>query len=282
MRPGSFGLLAHTNYGPMTPAHTIVPLPAAPYDPDPDAWPELHWFDGGSGRALRLVDADPVRDVESFADALTGGEVPVKTLGAVLERFRERPEHKSLGPDGLLAGPGTRGLLLRRGIESGPELTELRGKEGHGLAERTLGLLPNPGKYGNAYGLRAGDPFRDLVPPVLRAIGVIEAARRTGLSRWAIQRAIRDEDNTNARQATKQALTCFASDHAARAIRARGHDPPKDPLARLFIYSAEGLGTNVCAFEGCSALLSNGQARYCSSQHKQAAWRRRLLDHDGT
>ncbi len=274
IRPGSFGLLAHTNYGLLPPTWTRPPLPAAIFESDSTRWPKLAWFDGASGARVRIVAANPLGDPERFADAIASGDVPVKTLRDVLHRFRERPEHKSLGPDRLPAGPRTTGLLLRRGIESSPGLTELRGKEGHGLAERNLGLLLNPAEYGNAYGLRAGDPFRDLVAPVLLEIGVLEVAKRTRLSRWTVQRTIRGKDTTDARQATKRVLTGCASDHAARSLRARGLRPPKDPLARLVLHVRE-LDNKRCALDGCETSLQGRQLRYCSRRHKQAAWRRR-------
>lgn len=229
-------------------------------------------------RALHIGSihaADAVDDPEGFADAIALGGVPVKTLGHVLERFRERPEHKSIGPDGLPTGPRTIGLLLRRGIESSPTLTELREKEGHGLAEGGLGLLLDPEEYGNSYGLRVGGPFRDLVVPVLVRMGVVEAARKCGLSRWTVQRAIRDQGATEPHMATKQALTDCATDHAARALRARGLRPPEDPLARLVLYAREEVDSNQCALDGCRVRLNDRQSRYCSHRHKQAAWRGR-------
>ena len=176
--------------------------------------------------------------------------------------------------DALEALTQTSGLLLRRGIESGAGLTELRGKEGHGLVERSLGLVLDPAEYGNSYGFRTGDPFRNLEAPVLARIGVIEVAKRSGLSRWTVQREIRDKDATEPRRATKEALTRCASDYAARVLRARGLRPPVDLLACLDLFEREENNGVQCALDGCTVRLSNRQ-RYCSHRHRQAAWRRR-------
>lgn len=276
IRPGSFGLLAHTNYGPLPPSGTRPPLPAATYEGDSTRWPKLAWFNGASGERIKIVGVDPLSSPERFAEAIASGGVPVKTLRDVLERFRERPEHKSLGPVGRAAGPRTAGLLLRRGIESSPGLTELRGKEGHGLAERALGLLLDPEEYGNSYGLREGEPFRDLVVPILVKLGVIEAAKRSSLSRWSVQRILRNVNSTQPHRSTKDALVRVASDWASRCLRESGVSPPENDLACLQLYSTFVGVARTCTLTDCANHLVSERARYCCRAHRQAAWRNRL------
>ncbi len=209
MRPGSFGLLAHGNYGNLPPTGLRIALPAAPYESNPDRWEDLRWLDAGTGARVELIGTDPEIEPGRFAEAVQSGLVPVKRLRDVLRKFRERPEHKSLAPDGSPAGPESRGLLLRRPVESSPILTNLRGKEGHALAERELGLVVDPEGVAVGYGVREGDPFRDLVVPVLREIGPVEVARRTGISRWTVQRVIREQAPSEPRSETRRDLIRF-------------------------------------------------------------------------
>ncbi|MEX0983926.1 MAG: hypothetical protein WD096_02630, partial [Actinomycetota bacterium] len=100
IRPGSFGLLAHTDHGPLAPTDRRIPLPAAPYESDPRTWKGLGWFDAGTGKQLRITTASPRGDPARFAEDLAAGCTPVRTLRSVLEAFVARPEHKSLAPDG--------------------------------------------------------------------------------------------------------------------------------------------------------------------------------------
>jgi hypothetical protein len=187
MRPGSFGLLAQPLE--LLAAAAGRSLPAAPYDPDPQHWEELAWYDRTTGKRIRLAGVDPERDPIGFAAAIESGTVPVRTLGDVLDRYDRRPEHKSLAPDGTSAGPTTAGLLRRRPVRSAPALTRLAGKEGHKLLERATGQVLDPTAYRTEYGYRE-DPFETLALPVLRRIG-ITALVADGLgSRRALERAI--------------------------------------------------------------------------------------------
>ncbi len=72
---------------------------------------------------------------------------------------RERPEQKSLAPDGSPVASQTTGLLPRRPVESDPTITDLGGSRSGGTS---IGLLLDPDEYGNSYGDRVGEPFREV------------------------------------------------------------------------------------------------------------------------
>ena len=76
--------------------------------------------------------------------ALVRGDVVISSLGDVIRRYRLRPEHKSLAPDGEPVMGDTKGLLRRRPIESAPVLTDLTGKEANKLIERLIGEVTDP------------------------------------------------------------------------------------------------------------------------------------------
>jgi hypothetical protein len=214
IRPGSFGLLAH-------PSGYFAELsglrqPAGPYESDPSAWGSLSWYDRRSGERLEVRTATG-RDVDEVADALASGAVIVETLGDVVTRYSLRPEHKSLGPDGQPAGSETRRLLQRRPILSAPVLTDLVGKEANRLEERATGEVTDPAEYRVEYGGRV-DRWSVLVVPVLQEMGAAEVARRTGRSRRAIERAIREARPTRPHTSTRAALTRTASEWAAECL----------------------------------------------------------------
>jgi hypothetical protein len=109
IRPGSFGLLAHPDPAFYEPggednrphkARQPAALPAAPYEPKPDKWPALDWYDRRTGNPCQVLDATQRHQPERFAHALTSGAVVIDTLAGVLGRYTRRPEHKSLAPDG--------------------------------------------------------------------------------------------------------------------------------------------------------------------------------------
>jgi hypothetical protein len=180
IRPGTFGLLAHPH--PLTAPG--VPLPAATYEPNPDRWPALNWYDRRGGKPLRVTTLNPDDDPEARAEALARGDVPIQLLRDVLSNYAQRAEHKSLDPNGQPAGPATEGLLQRRSITSNPHLTELTGKEGNKLQERATGEVQDPDDYRNTYGPRSGT--WPLVVRVLHEIDVPQIVELTGFSRSAV------------------------------------------------------------------------------------------------
>jgi len=100
----------------------------------------------------------------------------------ILHTYGDRPERKSLSPDGPPTGPRTRGQLRRRPIRSAPPLTALIGKEGNHLLERATGEITDPTDYRTTFTNPDTDPCRQLVFPVLAAIRDAHGARhrRTG------------------------------------------------------------------------------------------------------
>jgi hypothetical protein len=132
---------------------------------------------------------EDLEDPEQRELALARKDVVIQSLGNVLRRYRLRPEHKSLAPDGQPVTGDTAGLLRRRPVLTAPVLTDLTGKEGNKLIERLAGVITAPADYRTDYGSRA-DRWNSLVLPVLRAMGARELTERTGMSRRAVERAL--------------------------------------------------------------------------------------------
>ena len=169
-----------------------------------------------------------------MADALASGAVIVETLGDVVTRYSLRPEHKSLGLNGQPAGSETTGLLQRRPVLSAPVLTDLIGKEGNRLEERTTGEVTDPAEYRVEYGSRV-DRWSVLVVPVLREMGAAEVARRTGRARRAVERAVRRSQPSRPHAATRAALTRLASGWAGERLGMA--TPPGDHASFGLLYS---------------------------------------------
>jgi hypothetical protein len=220
VRPGSFGLLAHPS--PMFRVFSGEALPAAPYDRNPRHWGDLAWYDRRSGQRLSVGVPADLRP-EDWAD-LDAGLVLVDSLADVVTRYRLRPEHKSIGPDGSRADGETTGLVRRRPVLSAPVLTDLMGKEGNRVLERLTGEVTDTAEYRNRYGLRA-DRWEILIAPVLREMGSTEIARATGKSRSAIERAIRNVDPTTPYPSTKATYLSAASNWTAKRVDISGGNP---------------------------------------------------------
>jgi hypothetical protein len=180
IRPGSFGLIAH-------PAAGFTGQPAAPYERDPRQWPNLPWYDRKSGDRIAVASASDLR--AEAAEVLASGTIPVQTIGEVIRRYRLRPEHKSLTPTGEPAQRDTIGALKRRPVESTPTLQTLSGKEGNKLLERQSGEVTEVAEYRADYGAR--DDSWLIVVDAIRQLGPGAVARRSGLDRRTIQRAVR-------------------------------------------------------------------------------------------
>ena len=108
--------------------------PAAPFERDPTQWPSLPWYDRATGQPIDVAAESSL--LGEYVDRLATGTVPIQTIGEVIRRYRLRPEHKSLEPDGTPARRDTIGSLTRRPIESTLVLQTLSGKEGNKLLER--------------------------------------------------------------------------------------------------------------------------------------------------
>jgi len=228
MHPGGFGMLAH-------PAEDdgARRMPAASFEPRPTRWAGLDWYDRHSGRAIDVTTADPTEEPERFATSLASGALRIRTLGEALARYRGRPEHKSLAPDGSPADAGVRGLMRRRPVHSIPAQTLLTGKEGNKLVERELGLEDDPRSYRTDYGLRQ-DPWERLVVPVLRRMGVAALLDRGLGSASALRRAIFDGARPLAGR--ELLLVQAAVGFARESLLRLGFAPSSDPHRTLASY----------------------------------------------
>ena len=219
---------------------------------------------------MQITTVDPVTAPERFAAALAAGDVRVRTLGETLGTYGQRPEHKSLAPDGSPAGATTVGLLGRRPVRSSPVRTHLAGKEGNKLLERLTGVVTDSRDYRTDYGTRA-EPWAELVVPVLRRMGAVEVARRTD-ARWrrAIERVI--EDGHNPRQAQRaEALIRVAADYAREVVGQL--DVVDDvPAMRALLASAPAPPRRLCAC-GCGLSVASQRARWFSEAHRKRAGR---------
>jgi hypothetical protein len=235
VRPAGFGLIAHPD--PLNPDRGDgPPRLASPYDPNPDRWLDLAWYDRNTGMQVKITTYQP--GDPGFIDAIQQGAVRVRTLGEIVAAFRRRPEHKSLAPDGQPATSNTRGLLQRRPIESAPVLTDLTGKEGNNLEERAVGLATSSESYRSTYGHR-GDRWTALVLPVLREIGVEELMRRTGKSRSTIYNVV--SGNWVPKYGGPAALyRKVAVDEATRALAGEGGGVTRHPFGALYRHTRRG------------------------------------------
>src|SRR6266545_1898311 len=271
VRPGTFGLLAHPT-GIVAPVSADA-LPAATYESDPRRWPELPWFDRSTGKRVEVHTLTPGANPEGFADAVERGAVRIDTLGEVLMGYGLRPEHKSLASDGSPTGQGTAGLLRRRPVAGGPVLTDLVGKEGNRLIERLSGEVTDPDEYRTGYGNRE-DRWKVLVVPVLRKMGAAEVAARAGMSRRAIERAIRKENPTIPHRSSRAEYVRVAADWVAQRMR-RGVHPSRSGLGALYCYwqdSGLSEAVQVCAC-GCGEPLPPRHRKWISDSHRKRAAR---------
>jgi hypothetical protein len=267
IRPGSFGLLAHP-----TTIGLGAPLPAAPYETDPAAWPTLDWYDRRTGRPIRVttIQGD---DPELRAHELLHA-VPIALIADILTRYRRRAERKSLAPDGgRPAGQETRGLLQRRPVVSSPPQTELTGKEGNKLDERHSGEVTQPSEYRSDYGRRAST--WPMVVAILQELGAPEIAWQTSISRSAVYDVMRGAQprSEHAREYETIALR-FASERFLNW----GLDPPAHPIERLKRYLAErearGEDIRRCEWDGKPIPPGRrSDARFCSNRCRRAASR---------
>jgi hypothetical protein len=171
VRPFNFLLIAHPD--PLFP----LPVPAAaghlslvaPYDADPSRYLELPWRNRFDGQPY-AVTTDP---------AGLHGAVRIKAYGDVIAEYRVHPEVKSGDPRGGRCRRSTRGYLPRRSVIATGVVHV--GKESNRIEEVEGGLIGDTDEVL----VRLDDPageWEHVWLPRLRAIGVRELARRTGIS----------------------------------------------------------------------------------------------------
>ena len=188
---------------------------------------------------------------------------------------RRRAEHKSLGHDGQPASEETIGQLRRRPIRSTPEATELTGKEGNKLDERTTGQITDPTEYRNDYGQRS-DPWL-LVLAILQEIGAPRLIQLTGFARSSVYAVLR---GARPRAAHSAAYLSAAVEYARAQLVKTGRPVPTTDHAILDRYLKElgGQGELLGRCEQCGSVIPAGRradARFCSARCRKAAGRAR-------
>lgn len=197
------------------------------------AWPSLSWYDRTTGQPVEITTASSLIEVD--AEIRTSSTLPIQTISDVIHRYRLRPEHKSLGSDGERAGRESSGKLQRRPVRSVLALQQLIGKEGNKLLERQVGDVVHSDEYLADYGARK-DAWHCVVDAV-RQLGAGAVARRSGLDRRTIQRAVRKHpDPTTPHRANQTRITIAAAAEARERLAELGEAPPDGALPALVRY----------------------------------------------
>lgn len=118
----------------------------AAYTANPADWDRQFWTDAYSGREFAITTGLSYQP----------GVVRVRSYGDMLEEFIAHGEVKSATPNGEPAGPGSRGLLIRRHVS--PSEIRLIGKESNCLEMVEAGLLGDLGEILSSYDLVNGRP----------------------------------------------------------------------------------------------------------------------------
>lgn len=165
----------------------VQPLPdctlIAPAGKHPEEWLTRDYTEIHSGETVKL------------GSQYNGKRLTPQTLSSVIWRHDLHPEDKSLSPDGKRCDAYTRGLLLRRPIQAmtpfgfiGKEIERrAQGGEDISVLERSGPITYRRGQTAHT---RTADAtlLRDLKSFAIKAI-----VRESGLSRYAVRRALRDE-----------------------------------------------------------------------------------------
>lgn len=154
---------------------------AAPYDDEPETWLTANYY------AINTPGSTTFRITTERVDPEVGddgsGRVRVHDYGDLVWSLPLHPESKSLGPDGRVCGPGTRGLLSRRSVEIGDvvhvgkESTQLGG-DGLEGAWRRVKVYREPGP----------DEWTATLLPLLQATSTAEVAGALGVDRSTVKR----------------------------------------------------------------------------------------------
>jgi hypothetical protein len=149
----------------------------APYTLDARQWKKRPWLDHHSGGTFRITTTGEVG---------APGIARVKTYRDVVAEYRIHPEAKSADPYGAPRGPGTVGLLQRRGVTAGR--IRYIGKESNLVDEVDAGLIHDQDEVSLEY----IDPRRDTwvmnLLPRLRAASSGAVARALGVNLSTVKR----------------------------------------------------------------------------------------------
>jgi hypothetical protein len=200
----------------------------ARYKPDPRQWRKVAWIDLYSAARYRI---------STTGDAGGPGVARVKTYRDVLAEYRNHPEAKFLGPDGVACGRATRGLLQRRSVWTRADLITYIGKEANKVEDRQKGLVHDQTEVLTQYHDPRRDPWRTLVVPVLRDVPRAQLAQAAGIHPRAVA-ALRN-GHTLPRPQHRAALTQAAADFARGQLRAWGVQAPHDQYAACATYLHE-------------------------------------------
>jgi hypothetical protein len=180
IKPMNFVLTVHVARLGGPPGSPRVHL-IAPYTKDAKRWLHMPWTDIYSGRGFGISTAP------TMGDQL----VQVKCYGDVLREYREHPEAKSAGSDGVPCARETVGLLRRRPVRA----VRLRyiGKESNRLEEVDRGLIHDWADVQEIYDdPRPGSQWSDVVR-MLRHVPRDKLALETGTSARWVQRLRNDK-----------------------------------------------------------------------------------------
>jgi hypothetical protein len=146
----------------------------APFCDDPSRWDDLEYV---------CVDTGEKGKLSHWALLVDGKIVPLvkQTMGDVIRKYGERPEFKSLGPDGTVCTKNTVGLLRRRPVIAKP-IFKLIGKE----VDR--GTSEDAYIVGGEQLMRYQSSDKVAIPKALGKMSDREIARQTGLDAETISR----------------------------------------------------------------------------------------------
>jgi hypothetical protein len=168
--------------------------PIAPFEEDPNRWPDLDWIHYQDPDRYLYHLADTYQAAYELAHVVRGCPdgvryTAVKTLRDTFERYMRQPETTMLGPDGRVCREDTVGLLFRRELEVSSISSTGKGMNAH--EEQKIGLRPTEAERINTYA--HPDQVEEQIRLVRLALEVLgdtnqAIARRTGLSTSTIER----------------------------------------------------------------------------------------------
>jgi hypothetical protein len=214
-------------------------------------------------------DGKPYRVTVSSAPDLRG-QARIATYGEILDDYRERPEHKSLAPDGTPCQGETAGLLGRRPVEA--FRIAYVGKESNRLEEAQSGLLHDEQEAVNQYDDPGCSDFREYVLPVLAEMPLSALVSATGLHASTLKRIRADTSRPHADNEVR--LTGLATEHARAWLRGRSLEVPREQVATLHRYlELQTSKEKPCPV--CGKPVVGRHATYCSATCRQRAARSR-------
>jgi hypothetical protein len=240
----------------------------APYESDPARWEKLEWANRYQPGSSYQITTDPGK--LGTAENL----LAARTLRDVFTAYRDSPEPKSLGPDGIPGHHQTVGLLKRRHVR--PASITSIGKEMNSLEEQLAGIRQTEPERGNTYRRPGEDPLWNLVVEVLRLpeLPVTQTAANARVSARTVERA-RAAQSIGAHARAK--LTAYAIKHASAQLRTAGvidnprKTSPQTLLATYLDQIERQRRERECARPGCHN-PARPRSNYCTDRCARAAW----------